>query len=552
MAYGNSAIFFGQLLLAVASASTVQTTVLVNTSRVLSATSSISFGCVGIDWWPRTKCDYGRCSWDEASMLNLDLENVKLQNAVQALTPVFVRLGGSLADFVRYEELEGVKGQETKCVPFSAPTNNTRIGYELGTGCLKMGRWEELNKFCSKASNCHLLFDLNALIGRQNGTCPQGTNCHIQDASRKHPCCTNWTGSWNPGNAESLLRYTKAHFGDNVYAFEFGNELVGPAGIEATLTVEQYVDDFCRLYDLVNDIWSDDPTSKPKLVAPDTAFEEDWYGAFIKMTGERSCYPDIVTWHQYLLGAGVDPKVEQRAMDPNVLNKQVKAGQMVNVTIQSNLVDSSHMPEIWMGEAGGAYNSGRHLVTDAFMSSFWYLDGFGILSENNHQTFCRQTLIGGNYGLLNTTTYEPNPDYYALLLWQRLMGSNVFNVQVHSDQEQGGLLRAYAHCSNSAKDPGLTILLINLSNETEFLVNVTEYWYRKRTEYVMTSTSLHSQTVFLNGAALKTSANGDIPELIGKVVDPSNEQGTEEREITLKPHTYGFFTFVAPDAQHCR
>ena len=74
----------------------------------------------------------------------------------------------------------------------------------------------------------------------------------------------------------------------------------------------------------MNDIWSDDPTSKPKLVAPDTAFEEDWYGAFIKMTGERSCYPDIVTWHQYLLGAGVDPKVEQRAMDPNVLNSKSK------------------------------------------------------------------------------------------------------------------------------------------------------------------------------------------------------------------------------------
>ena len=84
MAFGSSAIFFGQLLLAIASASTVQITLLVNTSRVISATSSVSFGCVGIDWWPRTKCDYGRCSWDEASMLNLDLENVKLQKAVQA------------------------------------------------------------------------------------------------------------------------------------------------------------------------------------------------------------------------------------------------------------------------------------------------------------------------------------------------------------------------------------------------------------------------------------------------------------------------------------
>ena len=67
---------------------------LVNTTIVVSATSSVSFGCVGIDWWPSTKCDYGRCSWGEASMLNLDLQNIKLQKAVQALTPVFVRLGG--------------------------------------------------------------------------------------------------------------------------------------------------------------------------------------------------------------------------------------------------------------------------------------------------------------------------------------------------------------------------------------------------------------------------------------------------------------------------
>lgn len=32
------------------------------------------------------------------------------------------------------------------------------------------------------------------------------------------------------------------------------------------------------------------------------------------------------------------------------------------------------------------------------------------------KTYCRQTLIGGNYGLLNTTTFIPNPDYYRLLL----------------------------------------------------------------------------------------------------------------------------------------
>jgi heparanase len=28
------------------------------------------------------------------------------------------------------------------------------------------------------------------------------------------------------------------------------------------------------------------------------------------------------------------------------------------------------------------------------------------------KSYCRQSLVGGNYGLLNTTTFQPNPDYY--------------------------------------------------------------------------------------------------------------------------------------------
>lgn len=41
-----------------------------------------------------------------------------------------------------------------------------------------------------------------------------------------------------------------------------------------------------------------------------------------------------------------------------------------------------------------------------------YLDQLGIASSYNTKVYCRQTLIGGNYGLLNTTTLTPNPDYY--------------------------------------------------------------------------------------------------------------------------------------------
>jgi hypothetical protein len=47
------------------------------------------------------------------------------------------------------------------------------------------------------------------------------------------------------------------------------------------------------------------------------------------------------------------------------------------------------------------------------------------------------------YGLLNTTTFEPNPDFYALLLWKKVMGTKVLNVTSSVSD-----LRVYAHCSS--------------------------------------------------------------------------------------------------------
>jgi hypothetical protein len=102
-----------------------------------------------------------------------------------------------------------------------------------------------------------------------------------------------------------------------------------------------------------------------------------------------------------------------------------------------------------------------------------YLDQLGMASKYNTKVFCRQTLIGGNYGLLDTETFLPNPDYYrqvshlwtfsrwllqcflehgsyvlttpfvlSALLWHRLMGTGVLSVDINAPRK----LRAYAHC----------------------------------------------------------------------------------------------------------
>ncbi|KAL2976549.1 hypothetical protein AAZX31_13G015500 [Glycine max] len=57
-------------------------------------------------------------------------------------------------------------------------------------------------------------------------------------------------------------------------------------------------------------------------------------------------------------------------------------------------------------------NNGGNHVSNRFLNSFWYLDQLGIASCYSTKVYCRQTLIGGNYGLLNTTTFAPNLDYY--------------------------------------------------------------------------------------------------------------------------------------------
>ena len=53
----------------------------------------------------------------------------------------------------------------------------------------------------------------------------------------------------------------------------------------------------------------------------------------------------------------------------------------------------------------------------------------GTLAKYGHKSFCRQTLIGGNYGLLQNEngTIVPNPDFWAADLFNRLMVGHVIN-----------------------------------------------------------------------------------------------------------------------------
>ena len=557
----------------------------INADEIISRTSAVSFGCVSLDWWPTTKCDYGRCAWGNSSLININLDSRRLQAALRRLSPVFLRLGGSLSDLVRYQLPDEDNGGRSCDSNFHFPTNSTRLGFPLGSGCLQAERWEQLNRLCT-TTGCSLTFTINGLAGRRlTQPCPDGIDClHF---AANHSCCTSWEGDWDGTAARRFLQYTRRR-GLAPWGFALGNELVGSrdgkwgvdqGGIEAHLTAEQYSRDFCELSKLVQTEWPEltaaDGTQRPRLIAPDGHFMSRWFADFLRLTRAHGCSPDVIAYHQYLLGAGNDEAAGSKALDPAVLDRQRSKGQEVASVVRGASAGAVRTPpEVWMGEAGGAYNSGAPGVTDRFHSSFWYLDSLGQLARAGHHTFCRQTLVGGNYGLLNTTTLLPNPDYYALLLWLTLMGRRALGAVARTPSGAPlSYLRAYAHCTRrgwperssdtetggEVDDDGegsgdVTLLLINLHERKHYSVDVLGLGLgapSRVEQFVVSAETLSSHTVLLNGTPLRSAPDGEIPPIgRGKWRD-GGQPVSPFQKLAMAPHTYGFFVLHGASAPAC-
>lgn len=154
--------------------------------------------------------------------------------------------------------------------------------------------------------------------------------------------------------------------------------------------------------------------------------------------------------------------------------------------------------------------------------------------------YCRQCLLGGNYGLLNRSTYEPNPDYYIARLFHAVMGDTVLEPP-NGTFIGKGYLRPYMNCNRQGA--GVALLLLNIAPNTTFEVSFAGQSVLPRDEYVFTAEALDSQLISLNGAELVVQ-DGQIPAL-----NPKTE--TAAGTITMPPHSIGFFVLKDFPAAAC-
>ncbi|VAH88081.1 unnamed protein product [Triticum turgidum subsp. durum] len=383
-----------------------EATVIVKGSAKIAQTD-VNYICATIDWWPPEKCNYNQCPWGQSSILNLDLDHPFLAQVIQEFHNLRIRLGGSLQDRVVY----GV-GTNSPCSPFTNVSNGL---FGFSAGCLSMDRWDKLNDLFQK-TGAVITFGLNALHGRYN----------VQRSF--------WAGKWNSTNTYDFVKYTISK-GYPIDSWEFGNELSGH-GTGARVDAKLYGKDVTELKSILRQLYRT-PLSQPLLLAPGGFFDQQWYTQLLQTSGHGVV--NALTHHIYNLGGGDDVHLMRKIVDPKYLDRAEDTYRDMQLTLQRHGTWASS----WVSESGGVFNNGRQLVSNTFMNSIWYLDQLGMASKYNTKVFCRQTLIGGNYGLLDKQTFLPNPDYYSALLWHRLMGNGVLSVDINAPRK----LRAYAHCS---------------------------------------------------------------------------------------------------------
>ena len=568
--------------------------------------------CATLDWWPDSKCDFGACSWVNATANSLDLNDPFLVQAAKALAPLTLRLGGSLADQMTYAGIPGSAASPATCDGLDfKPDLRQRVGFT--GGCISWRRWLELLHFCSKLQ-CRFIFGVNAMRGRIREECPAGVLCRTLQSGRstRAPCCSNYSGSWKPANLRALLRATAAA-GHRLAGLSYGNELVTDRGIEAHFAARPYAREMRRFAALVRNVWPAPHT--PLLLAPDANHvDEGWLNDFFDEllpppppppgydgdggggddaghASRKSPLPpppldvDYFAHHMYPLGAGDDPTLHSKLTDPRRLDGAIAERLRVASRIVSNRTGGR--VRLAVSETGGAYNSGQRGLTDAFASAFWWLDLLGSLGRYAHDFACRQTLVGGQYGLLDLGRRQPNPDFWATLLHRRLLSPKslrlvrllphaVVNASAPGMASLRAHLRAYAACARADRpggrdasldgdasedsllnaNGGVAAMMINLHPTSTMRVDVEFGGMHEsfaetddpnatvvsRYDYLVTSGSggLSSRAVMLNGGELRANSDGSIPPLEG--------EPRAGRVVRLPPLSYGFF--VWPEARN--
>jgi hypothetical protein len=164
---------------------------------------------------------------------------------------------------------------------------------------------------------------------------------------------------------------------------------------------------------------------------------------------------------------------------------------------------------MWVTESGDA-GCGGNTWASTYMDVPRTLNELGAFCTITDGVIFHNTLASSDYGFLKHGTFLPRPNYFAVLLWNRLMGK----VCYASGEETREGAHVYAHSRKDGKD-GYVYLVINNSKTDVTTVELP----CEAQAYILTGDGkLRSRVMCLNGTPLTLGENDELPELCGKTV----------------------------------
>jgi heparanase 1 len=423
----------------------------------------------------------------------IDLTNAKLRKLAAALGPAYVRVSGTWANTTYFADSD-------------QPATSPPSGFQ---GVLSRQQWRGVIEFAAA---------VNAGIVTSMATSPG-----VRDSS----------GVWTPEQAQRFIDFTRSAHGD-IAAAEFMNEptmaVMGgaPKGYDAAA----YGRDFKVFESFVRQAAPKMLILGPGSVGETTASESMiHYGSqgiiptkdMLEQSGKGL---DAFSYHHY--GAASQRCAGTPGM-PQTTASAALSEEWLGRTDQTlafyRILRDEFEPgkPMWVTETADAACGGNPWAS-TFLDSFRYLDQLGRLSKAVVSVVTHNTLASSDYGLLDETTFTPRPNYWAALLWRKLMGTTVLDAGVPLAAGQ----HVYAHCQRGTPG-GVTLLIINNDRAAHVMETSLE---GKR--YTLSAEPRESPEVKLNGEVLKLTENGDVPSLDGEL--------TAAGRLTFAPAT---ITFVA-------
>lgn len=430
----------------------------------------------------------------------IDLSNSRIRNLALALSPAYVRVSGTWRNATYFHDSDS-----------PAPTTPPS-GFN---GVLTRSEWKGVVEF-SKAANAELMTSVATSAGTRDKK-----------------------GVWNPKQAEQFFAYTKT-VGGNIAATEFMNEptlAIRGGGVPAGYSPADFAQDI-----EIFRTWLRRRSPKTVFLGPGGEGEGmGWkeVASMKRIPSEKLLQAtgpafDVYSYHFYnalssrcssLLGGGVSP---EEALSPNFLNTPER----VNAFYTG--LRNRYMPNkpIWITETGEAACGGDRWAS-TFLDTFRYLNELGTLAKHGVQVVAHNTLAASDYGLLDENTFQPRPDYWAALLWHRLMGTTVLDAGSSPSPD----VHLYAHCLPE-KNGGVTLLAINAGKAAISIDGDSS-----AEEYVLSAADLETSAVSLNGKGLSLTADDSIPPLVGK---------RSAGKIILEPRTLTFLAFPGANNAACK